>query len=253
MSVILDALRKLDREKSSPRDGRTNIAAEILRPDFPHSGKRFPLYWVIITLTAAATAALTYAVVELGFPTKSSPPPPLPSQMKAPGTSQQVIPPPTDSGSLPKSSLSSLPVNPPSAREKAPSTGISHEPVRDIPEEIRPVSSKVEIPTETKPPIITPSGGKEAIQKVPLEKTEVPSANTVRPTDQTSNESSTTPPLLRLSAIVWYEEPSKRFAMVNGMIAYEGTVIEGVKVEEIYSNRVRFSHRGRIFEIALIN
>jgi type II secretory pathway component PulC len=58
-------------------------------------------------------------------------------------------------------------------------------------------------------------------------------------------------PSLKLSAIVWYEERSKRFVMVNGLIANEGSVVEGVKVEEIYPDRVRFSHNGRPFEIPI--
>jgi hypothetical protein len=35
------------------------------------------------------------------------------------------------------------------------------------------------------------------------------------------------------------------------MISTEGAVIEGVKVEEIYPNRVRLSQNGRPFEILL--
>jgi hypothetical protein len=245
MSVILDALRKLDREKSFPRDGRTNIAAEILRPDLPHPGKRLPLYFVIITLTAVATAAITYAVVEFGFLTKSSPPP-----MKAPVTSQQVIPPPPDSPSLSKSSLSS-PVNPPAASQQATPAVLSHELAHEIREEREPVPPKIESRIESNPPM-TPLREKEASQKVPLEKADVGPANTIKPTEQTSNEPPTAPPPLKLSAIVWYEEPSRRFAMVNGMIIYEGAVIEGVKVEEIHPNHVRFSHSGRFFEISLI-
>jgi len=66
-----------------------------------------------------------------------------------------------------------------------------------------------------------------------------------------SNGSATTLPSLKLSAIVWYEEPSKRFVMVNGVIANEGSVVEGVKVEKIYPDRVRFSHNGRPFEIPI--
>lgn len=66
-----------------------------------------------------------------------------------------------------------------------------------------------------------------------------------------SNGSATTLPSLKLSAIVWYEEPAKRFVMVNGVIANEGSVVEGVKVEEIYPDRVRFSHNGTPFEISI--
>ena len=74
MSLILDALKKLDREKSSRRNGTSNIAVEILRPDATRPGKRIPLYLLVVALTAVVTAALTYAVVEFRFLSKPSPP-----------------------------------------------------------------------------------------------------------------------------------------------------------------------------------
>ena len=229
MSVILDALKKLDREKSFPRDGTANIAVEILRPDLPHSGKRIPLYFVIVTLTAVATAAITYAVVEFGFLSKSSPPAP----MNPPAPSQQVAPAP-----------------------------LSHEPVHDARDEINRVPPKIQNPVEGKNPaetkkpaesqnLATPLGQKEASQNVIIEKATVAPEIAKKTTEQTPDGSATTPPSLKLSAIVWYEEPSKRFAMINGVIITEGSVIEGVKVEEIYPDRVRFSHNGRPFEISI--
>ena len=63
MSVILDALKKLEREKSSRRSGAANIAFEILKPDLPRPGKRIPLYVAIAFLTSIATAAITYSVM----------------------------------------------------------------------------------------------------------------------------------------------------------------------------------------------
>jgi predicted nuclease with RNAse H fold len=57
--------------------------------------------------------------------------------------------------------------------------------------------------------------------------------------------------LLKLSAIVWYEHPSERFAMINGMKANEGSVIEGVKVVEIHPTSVRFLYNGQHFEISM--
>jgi hypothetical protein len=75
MSVILDALKKLDREKSSRRSGTANIALEILKSDLPRPGKRIPLYVAIGLLISIATAAITYSVmVKGGFLLKSPPP-----------------------------------------------------------------------------------------------------------------------------------------------------------------------------------
>ena len=39
--------------------------------------------------------------------------------------------------------------------------------------------------------------------------------------------------------------------MINDKISYEGSVIEAAKIEEIYPDRVRFSHNGRPFEISV--
>ena len=248
MSVILDALRKLDREKLSRRSAAANIAVEILRPDLPRPGKKIPVYIVTVSLTAIVAAAITYAVMlEFGLLPKSSPPvqksfpvstqpiapappdssflsrssPPGPTNLPAP--SQQVAPVPLDSG-FPSKSLPPAPTNPPVSSPQVAPVPLSREPARDARGEISRVPPKVQTPVESK-----------------TSKIGVPP----------SNGSATTLPSLKLSAIVWYEEPSKRFVMVNGVIANEGSVVEGAKVEEIYPDRVRFSHNGRPFEISI--
>ena len=45
----------------------------------------------------------------------------------------------------------------------------------------------------------------------------------------------------------------KRKAIVNGMSVSVGSVIEGARVEEIQSNRVKFSHGGVTFEVSVGN
>ena len=75
MSLILDALRKLDREKSSRRDGTANIAVEILRPDPSRPAKKMLWYFAAVSITAVATACITYALVaRSGMMSKSFPP-----------------------------------------------------------------------------------------------------------------------------------------------------------------------------------
>ncbi len=114
MSLILEALKKLDREKSSRRNGTANIAVEILRPDLPRPGKRIPLYFAAVSLTAVVTAAITYAVMtQFGFLSKSSPP----ASVDAPAPSQQVAPAP-----------------------------LSREPVRDARDEISRMPPKIQEP-----------------------------------------------------------------------------------------------------------
>jgi len=221
MSVILDALKKLDRERSSRRSGTTNIAVEMLRPDLPRTGKRIPLYVAIAFLTAIATAAVTYGVaVKGGFLSK-----PLPSRAM------------------------SLPApNPPAAPVPIPS-----EPARDIQDEISPIPPKIQVPVKTKkPPASLPENKadeKKANQSVILKEADPAPERTKIPAEPSPSGIAPTPSLINISTIVWYEDPSKRFAMINGVIASEGSVIEGMKVEEIYPNRVRFFHNGQHFEI----
>jgi len=218
MSVILDALRKLDREKSSRRNGTAPIAVEILRPDLSRPEKKIPLYIAAISLTAMAAAAITYVMVSApGFLSKSSPPVPV--------------------------SLS------PSSQQATPAP-LSREPVRDAQDKVSRVPPKIETPAGRKP-TETSSGEKKTIRNVISEEANVAPGNTKKTVEHTPTGSTTTAPSLKISAIVWYEDPSKRFAMINGTIATEGSLIEGVKVVEINPTAVRFLHNGQHFEIPI--
>jgi general secretion pathway protein B len=221
MSVILDALRKLDREKSSRRSRTADIAVEILSPDLPRPGKRIPRYAAIAFLASIATVAITYGVmVKSGFLSKSS----TPAVMNAPAPHQQVAPVPLPS-----------------------------EPVRDAREKISTEPPKIQTPVKSKKPaapLVEKKGDETKIkQNVIAKETDIIPEKAKIPAVPSPHGSATTSPSLNISAIVWYEEPSRRFAMINGLIATEGSVVEGMKVEEIYPDRVRFLHRNQHVEI----
>ncbi len=266
MSVILDALKKLDREKSYRGNGTANIAAEILKPDLPHPVKRTRLYILIVALTAVATFAVTYAVmVEFGFlPRSSSSVPVNPLSLN-----QQTAPDSTESKSQTESSPA--PVSPPAKNQQLVPAVVSPEPVRDVREKENQAHPKIEAtvesktpaeaktPVEIKPPadlkpppeIKTPVTSLDEKKTVMPEKVEAVPGSTRKTVEATPNISPTTPPSLKLSAIVWYEDPSMRFAMINGIKATEGSEIEGVKVVEINPTSIRFLHNGRYFEISM--
>jgi general secretion pathway protein B len=330
MSLILDALKKLDREKLSRRKGMPDLAAEVLRPDPAQSPKRTPMYIFAVFLTALATAGITYAIIaKPGFLTKSSPPstgiPPAPGQQVAsasPETGTQakpsapipVIPPapgqkdaPTAPGidspakpSLPapttppasrtkreaasaKTGAQSIPppparVSPPAAgqqvavlspkpsppakpssvspedspeprRQAAPSPP-SREPTRGLQSGAKPGASNSPVKSDSRPPALSP-GDKEETPKGVSREARVPPGTGLKPGEQVSGSATANPPPLKISGIVWNEEPSKRRAVVNGSFATEGSVIEGVKVVEIFATKVRFLHQGRYFEISV--
>lgn len=223
MSVILDALRKLDREKSSRRSGTANIAVEILKPDLPRSAKRVPLYVTVAFLTALATAAITYSVVVQGGRLSKSSPPPVMSS--------------------------------PVANQEAVSVTFPSETVGGDRDEIIPVPPETQTPVKSKKPAapLAESKGDEIKMKqnVSVKEADIAPEKPTIPSGPPVREFATTLPSLNISAIVWYEEPSKRFAMINGLIVTEGSVVEGMKVETIYPDRVRFLHRNQHLEIPI--
>jgi len=58
-------------------------------------------------------------------------------------------------------------------------------------------------------------------------------------------------PNLTVNGIAFQEGGSDNLAVINGVTVSSGTMIDGVVVEEIQKDRVRFSHNGERFEIIL--
>jgi general secretion pathway protein B len=237
MSLILDALRRLDRERSSRRNGAVNIAAEILRPDLPRPGKRMWIYFTAILLTAVATAAITYAVI-------SKTPPP--AAIKAAAPSLQ----------LPSAPLSHEPVlkgRDEKSREPAKvQTPVESKRSVEIkrPTEIKePAESKTQ-PAEVKIPPLSPSEEKISPEVILKEAPVVP-GDMRKPSEQTPRTSPVPPSSLRLSGIVWSEDPSKRLAVINGMVTTEGYVFEGVKVVEIHPDHVLLLLNDQPFKLSI--
>jgi general secretion pathway protein B len=266
MSVILDALKKLDREKSSRRNEPASIAAEILKPDLPSSRKKISLTIALGTFTIMATAAITYAVMaKFGFLSKSSSP--VPANLSAPvqqassaspetgillkpsSPTASGVPPSGPSGVVPAPSPP-LPAIPPVPRQQAGPAPTSREPVRDARDKISQVPPEVEDDAEDEERALSLRREKAGRRVMPG-KADVPGADAKKTTEPTPSGSGITPTSLKLSAIVWYEEPAKRFAVINGVISYEGSVIEGAKVVEIYPDRVRFVQNDRQFEVPM--
>ncbi|HBA73358.1 MAG: hypothetical protein A2X82_17330 [Geobacteraceae bacterium GWC2_55_20] len=58
-------------------------------------------------------------------------------------------------------------------------------------------------------------------------------------------------PVLRVNGIAFQDGVSDSVAIVNGVPVSSGSVIEGVRVEVIQKNRVKFNYNGETFEIPL--
>jgi general secretion pathway protein B len=218
MSLILDALKKLDREKSSRRNGTANIAAEILKPSISRPGKRILRYFTTISLTAITAAAITYAVMGgFGFLSKSS---------------------------------SSLPENPPvSSRKELPALPF-REPVHESRDEMSRVPPKIQGHADPQK-LATPLREEKAHRNTIHEETYIPASSTQKPVAHAPGRSGANAPPLKLSGIIWHEEPSERRAFIDDISVAEGSVVKGVKIVEIHPTRVRCSYNGQSFEMSM--
>jgi hypothetical protein len=237
MSLILDALRKLDLEKSSLRNRTVNIAAEILSPPLPPPRRKMWIYFTAIFLTAVATAAITYAVI-------SKTPPP--AAIKPTASNPRVTPDPVSHASVRDTRDK---VIPDSAIIKAPLKSTKPVEAKKPAESKTPAESNKQ-PVEVKIPALSPSQETVSPEVVREEAPVVPQ-DVRKPPEQTERKPAVTPASLRLSGIVWSEEPSKRLAVINGTVTTEGYVFEGMKVVEIHPDHVLLLLNDQPFKLSL--
>lgn len=330
MSLILDGLRKLDRQRSYSRKGTVDLAATILKLDALPPEKKWKRYLSAISITAVVTAAVTYlAVVGLGSGSKFPSPPsekisPLtePSSRTAQGPQPflKTFPlarethPPAAGANLPaaaepgarkKTSPPSI-AAPAASRPSSGSAGSSGPlPRRTAKGDSAPSAAPHRLggispsqaggPAESSPPATEPMIGKSpppapgssprqmigeaqsgktqdqpksearADSNVPAPPADENLANRAAASDKADSfpgpakipaggavsASSSSPPRVKISGIVWHDDPSKRRAVINGTFTSEGSAIEGLKVVEILPTQVRFQHQGRFFEISI--
>jgi general secretion pathway protein B len=58
-------------------------------------------------------------------------------------------------------------------------------------------------------------------------------------------------PALTVSGIAFQDGSNDNMAIINGIAVSRGATVEGVRVEDIQKDRVRFSHSGEKFEVLL--
>jgi general secretion pathway protein B len=219
MSLILDALKKLDREKAAKVGGNEDIAAGILKADdSPRTGSILPLAGVL-GVTASVAVIVTYLVVGGSVPRI--------------GDTRAAIP------AVPVQSPAASPVPNPTVpavvAERAPvSSEASQAPPPAVATVLQPERAKKAPEAAAKG---SPSSGKETSTK-----------GTPR-----SDEGAAALPVLKVSGIVWQDVPSERKAVINGRVAREGDTVEGVRVVEIYPTFVNVSFKGRPFKVKMFD
>ncbi len=272
MSQIIDALRKLDREKKTRGDKPAKISVALPNSNARDPGKKIRPYLAVAGFMAVAAAALYAVALGLGI---------LPNSL-----SVRFVPPVQSGESGPAAALDSREPGPNSGEQrveislkllkdgegknprKSGLMSIGHGIVK------RPTQVVEETePDETSPE--TPEQAENEIQRTPANlpnyldgrsnsppvdpmgrplirrRDRALSGNKTTPDEKLGAQSEAPAPVLKLSAIIWYEEPSKRRAAVNGKILSEGSSIQGVRVVEIRPTSVLFSQNGQLLEISI--
>lgn len=219
MSLILDALKKIEQERKARSGGKIDIRPEVLdrRAEAPRPArKRFPA--VIAGLLVLAVAVGTGFLLKRGKPAKPSEPSP---------TATVTVPSPP--------AAPPAPVQPP-APVRQTATAQPTAPAQ---------------PAPVKPPVAV----KAPPQPAPDDEAEPAPAPPPRAMRGSSTEEPS-PPMpqssdLVVSGIAWQDERKMRRAVVNGLLVGEGAEIAGARIVEIGERRVKFSRGGQTFSLSL--
>jgi len=212
MSLILDALKKLEQETAARKEGTDKVAAQILRAD--HVKPKHKRMVILSVASAIVGAMIGVALV---------------------GGSSSLIRP-----------LS--PVLPASAPISQP---VSYAvPVATLPAQTdKTQSPKVLRTSEVRKSTEQPLRQNTQRQSASPIKQGTNTHNEVSDKPKKSAEDSA--PSLTVSGIVWFEERSARRAVVNEMVLGEGAIVNGAKIVEIQPNGVLFSHGNEMFGVLL--
>jgi len=214
MSLILDALKKLDQEMATGRKNSGAVVDQILRRDRARPGYKGIIF---LTIVAASVGAVTTIVLMVGFPGFMKP------ADQTPQTFSKESPTASPAGRA--AALSSEAPAPLSGRQEKAAADVARP-------RVEPVEKKVTVKTSPR-----------------AEKIDKPVASDTRDIPNPSPEAAM--PVLRITGIVWQEDPQARRAVVNEVVAREGFVIDGVKIVEILPTVVRFKKGTKSFEISV--
>jgi len=237
MSYILDALKKLEKEKEKKArsDGMVSISGALLRdePRRPSGWNAWKIATVAVVVISLSAFGVTWFMVH-GDKRRGIRRVPLVAQ--SPPVAKVTTPTPPTAA-------------PPAAAVQQPAPAAPPAP---------PVASLVESP---KPRVV--------VSSAPAADAEVPNVankkQTLRQRKQKMREDMpavevkpaapvlTPPPAdIKVSGIAWQDERNARRAVVNGFLMREGSVVSGARITEILKDRVRFSTGDKAFEATLI-
>jgi len=217
MSFILKALKKVETEKAARGSGPVDVHSALLHGGGT-SAQAAPRLarWGVIALVFIAGSGLTFFL--MGKSTEN----PLLMEGRPVGTDAQgsALPAPAvATPSLTGEARTSMPA--PTAPDNIASR-----------QTITPASLPEPAAVST-PPRRPTAAGKPASPSIPQDATGSP------------------PPGLKINGIALQDDPAESVAVINGALLKRGMTVEGVQIEEIFQDRVRFSGARGTFEVQL--
>jgi general secretion pathway protein B len=215
MSSILEALKKLEDEKAARQSGAGHISGKVVKSG--RRAKQHPKWMLPAGMAAvAAIAVLSTYLLMRGISGRSG------TVQSAPSVLHQ----PESAGTLQRPEPTALPAT--------------------IPPATIPTGHKRSLP---------PSSSTTPAREAPAAATRLPQGEATGAVNPAPSQPTavTGLPVLQVTGIGWQKDNANRLAIVNGRPVVAGNVVEGARVEEILSDRVRFSINGRSLEITVGN
>lgn len=223
MSSILKALKKLEDENNARTPDSLKINAEILRGGDASRISTTSIVLAALLLFLGGGAA-TYLVMQPGAERSTG-----------------AAPSPAES-SVPAGKAPSVP-----ARPSPPAAPV--EPPRQSPAQLpHPAEKTVQSP-------MGPTAAKKSVRNEPLPRMSVTPRGPLAPAAASQPEPADPPmvparPIVRVNGIA-YQDGADSVAVINGVPVSRGALVEGVRIDEIERDRVRFSFGGEKFEVLL--
>ena len=227
MSSILKALKKLENDKATRRPDELRIDAEILRTG---RTRHFSATGVLLTslLLLSGGSGATYLYMKQGIFSERA-------KQNVPVLSRQNLTAGSTSSNIQAEAPPETLVVVPAQQQKT--AGAALEPQLQLPPSAEPVRANMQQNQVRPPPV--PSKHVDSTKTVPS----IPA--------QPLSAVVKSVPVLRVNGIAFQDRSADSVAMVNGVAVMNGAIIEGVKIEEIFKNKVIFSFNGEKFDIQL--
>ncbi len=226
MSSILDALRKVDEQKSARRRQPMDLTQGVLKGNAVAHGVRFKPWQLALAFFAVAAISILITLLATG-PHKRDVQESL-TQNNLPGTAALKQAPAT-----PVPPVTAVPVVPAMVTPGQPVTLVVAKPLQSI----RPVKK------------LPPNQVTSIAEQVPTARPAFTEEVVVTISEQAPARVQTPP--LKVTGIGWQKDATARYAVINGTAVSEGGIVDGAKVEEILPDKVRLRVDGNPVEISM--